>query len=86
MYELFRIKNIIEEKERIFTFENKLRNNIFHYDIQDVPISIFNDSLHYFEEMLEYCTMIDFNSLISIIDQSFLMIDQIIRDLIKYEL
>ncbi|MFB8675509.1 hypothetical protein [Enterococcus gallinarum] len=80
------IKNIIEEKERIFTFENKLRNNIFHYDIQDVPISIFNDSLHYFEEMLEYCTMIDFNSLISIIDQSFLMIDQIIRDLIKYEL
>lgn len=80
------IKNIIEEKERIFTFENKLRNSIFHYDIQDVPISIFNDSLHYFEEMLEYCTMIDFNSLISIIDQSFLMIDQIIRDLIKYEL
>lgn len=82
----YNIKKLIEEKEQIFTLENKLRNNIFHYDIQDIPVSVFNDALHYFEEMLAHSTLIDFNSLIAVIDQSFLMIDQIIRDLIKYEL
>ncbi|KAF3302731.1 hypothetical protein FPV21_00420 [Carnobacterium sp. PL12RED10] len=80
------IQHLLEEKEKYFTFENKLRNNIFHYGIQEIPVSIFKDSKHHFEEMIEYSVDIDFERFMAKINQSFTIMNQMLSDLIKYKL
>lgn len=80
------IKQLVEEKEKYFTFENELRNNIFHYDIKEVPVSIFKDANHYFEEMIEYSVGTDFEYFIRRIDSSLSTINQLLCDLIIYNL
>lgn len=80
------IKQLVEEKEKYFTFENELRNNIFHYGIKEIPISIFKDANHYFEEMIEYSVGIDFDYFIKRIDLSFSIINQLLCDLVRYNL
>lgn len=76
------IRHLVEEKEIYFTFENKLRNNIFHYDVQEIPVSIFKDKNRYFEEMVEYSVGIDFDSFIKRIDESCSIINQLLCDLV----
>lgn len=80
------IKQLVEEKEKYFTFENKLRNNIFHYGIQEVPVSIFKDTNHYFEEMVEYSVGINFDYFISSVDRSCSIINQLLCELVIYKL
>lgn len=80
------IKYLITEKEKYFTFENKLRNNIFHYVIQDIPLTVFTNSNYYFQELVEYSVGIGFDRFISNIDNSFISINQVISGLIQYSI
>lgn len=81
--QMYTIQQLVEEKERYFTFQNKLRNNIFHYDIREIPCSVFKDTNHYFEEMIEYSVGIDFDYFITRIEKSCLTINHLLNDLIK---
>lgn len=80
------VEQLVEEKGKYFTFENKLRNNIFHYEIKGVPASIFKDKNRYFEEMVEYSVGINYKKIIDEIDNSLITINELIRDLINYDM
>lgn len=84
--QVYAIQQLIVEKEKYFTFQNNLRNNIFHYDIREIPYSVFKDTNHYFEEMIEYSVGIDFGNFITKIEKSCLTINQLLNDLIKCKL
>ena len=48
---MIQVNYLNHEKELYFTFENRLRNNIFHYQIENTPIDAFSDKNRFFEEI-----------------------------------
>ncbi|GAA2825505.1 hypothetical protein [Pseudolactococcus raffinolactis] len=79
------INYLIHKKELYFTFENKLRNNIFHYQIENTPISAFSDKNRFFEEMIEYHTVMKFDKFIEKIDNYLIQINSLICSIIEYD-
>ncbi|MDG2978751.1 hypothetical protein KNP65_02210 [Latilactobacillus curvatus] len=79
------IERIIKEKEEYFTLENKLRNNIFHYGIEGVPVSVFKNPNCYFKELVEYSVRLEFNEFIERINSSLDEINQIFCNLILWQ-
>ena len=79
------INYLIHKKELYFTFENKLRNNIFHYQIENTPISAFSDKNRFFEEMIEYHTGMKFDKFIEKIDNYLIQINSLICSIIEYD-
>lgn len=77
------IEQLIKEKETYFTLENKLRNNIFHYGIKEVPVVVFNEPNLFFKELVEFSVGFEFSLFIEKIDNSFFKINRIINELIK---
>lgn len=80
---IIEIEQLIKEKETYFTLKNKLRNNIFHYGIKEVPIIVFNNPNLFFKEMVEYSVDFEFSLFIEKIDNSFFKINRIINELVK---
>lgn len=79
------IKYLNHEKELYFTFENKLRNNIFHYQIENTPIDAFSSKNRFFEEMIEYHTGMKFDKFIERIDNYLIQINSLICSIIEYD-
>ena len=79
------INYLNHEKELYFTFENKLRNNIFHYQIENTPIDAFSDKNRFFEEMIEYHTGMKFDKFIEKIDNYLIQINSLICSIIEYD-
>ena len=79
------INYLNHEKELYFTFENRLRNNIFHYQIENTPIDAFSDKNRFFEEMIEYHTGMKFDKFIEKIDNYLIQINSLICSIIEYD-
>lgn len=79
------INYLNSEKELYFTFENKLRNNIFHYKIENTPLTAFTDQNRFFEEMIEFHTNMNFEKFIEKIDIYIVQINSLICSIINYD-
>lgn len=78
------IEKLINEKKEYFTLENKLRNNVFHYCIEGIPVSVFKNPNYYFKELVEYSVGIEFKEFMRRIDNSLDEINRIFCKIIMW--
>lgn len=78
-------KQIFTVKNKFFSNNCSLRNNIFHYKIQAFPEQVFLNSSSYFIDMVEYETKMNFKNLMKIVDDEIDRINSIIYKIINYD-
>lgn len=78
-------KQIFTVKNKFFSNNCSLRNNIFHYKIQAFPELVFLNSSSYFIDMVEYETKINFKNLMKIVDDEIDRINSIIYKIVNYD-
>lgn len=79
------ISKIVEYKEKIFK-DSQFRNNIFHYNLEGVPLEVFNNEERYFYEMIEAYSGKNINDFINDIRQENNKINNIILKLVNFKL
>lgn len=52
--EYFNINELINVKETIVPIKSGLRNNLFHYNIVNIPFGVFDEKRDIFKQMVEY--------------------------------
>lgn len=63
-----RMNQLIEARENIVSAKSTLRNNLFHYEIVDIPYESFNVEENIFRQMVEYSVGISFEEFENQID------------------
>lgn len=63
------INELINAREAIVPIKSNLRNNLFHYNVENIPYEIFDDKENVFKQMIEYSVKISFEEFETQIDQ-----------------
>ena len=63
------INELINARETIVPIKSDLRNNLFHYNVENIPYEAFDEKGNIFKQMIEYSVMTSFEEFDNQIDQ-----------------
>ncbi len=69
MEEYSDINELINARETIIPMQSGLRNNLFHYNIENIPYESFNEKGNLFKQMIEYSVKKSFEEVDNQVDQ-----------------
>lgn len=76
------IHELIKAREAIVPIKSGLRNNLFHYNVENIPYEIFDEKGNIFKQMIEYSVMTSFEEFDNQIDQELDKYQKIISQIL----
>ena len=76
------INELINTRETIVPIKSDLRNNLFHYNIVNIPYEIFDEKGSIFEQMVEYSVMRSFEEFDNQVDQELDKYQELINQIL----
>ncbi|WYU51921.1 hypothetical protein MHH67_21550 [Bacillus sp. FSL K6-0047] len=76
------INELINARETIVPIKSDLRNNLFHYNIVNIPYEVFDEKGNFFKQMVEYSVMRSFEEFDNQVDQELDKYQELINQIL----